>query len=134
MTLLKKCMSYEDDKDFIVARSIGSRDLLVQSLCEEDMKFSENPELLRKRLFDQQMDEALINEGEQDQKKILKVLVVDDEEAIRKLIVTLLSGQGHQCLTVSDGVAALNQAREAEFDAVITDIVMPEMNGGPGSL
>ncbi len=58
-----------------------------------------------------------------------KILVVDDEDSIRELIVTLLSDQGHQCLAAGDGADALNNARQIEFDAVITDIVMPELNG-----
>ena len=33
-----------------------------------------------------------------------RVLVVDDEEPIRKLIATMLSQQGHQCITASNGI------------------------------
>jgi DNA-binding NtrC family response regulator len=55
--------------------------------------------------------------------------VVDDEEPIRKLIATMLSQQGHQCITASNGIEALDKIMEAKFDALITDIVMPEMDG-----
>jgi diguanylate cyclase (GGDEF)-like protein len=55
--------------------------------------------------------------------------VVDDEEATRKLIVDLLSQKGHQCLTANNGLEALDKIMETKFDAVITDIVMPEMDG-----
>src|SRR4030042_7217242 len=58
-----------------------------------------------------------------------KVLVVDDEEPMRKLIVSLLSPRGHQCVTASDGREALDKIMETKFDALITDIVMPEMDG-----
>jgi two-component system response regulator AtoC len=58
-----------------------------------------------------------------------KVLVVDDEEPMRKLIVSLLSQKGHQCLTSNNGREALDQIMETKFDAVIADIVMPEMDG-----
>ncbi len=58
-----------------------------------------------------------------------KILVVDDEEAMRKLIVSLLSTKGHQCVTASNGLEALDKIIEAKYDAVITDIVMPEMDG-----
>jgi diguanylate cyclase (GGDEF)-like protein len=58
-----------------------------------------------------------------------KVLVVDDEEQMRKLIVSLLSHKGHQCVTVSNGLEALDKITENKFDAVITDIVMPEIDG-----
>ena len=58
-----------------------------------------------------------------------KVLVVDDEESIRNLMVTLLSQKGYHCETATDGVEALDKIGKTEFDAVVTDIVMPGMDG-----
>ena len=58
-----------------------------------------------------------------------KVLVVDDEEDVRKLLVNLLSKRGHQCLQAMDGADALGKAITIGFDVVITDIVMPKMSG-----
>ena len=58
-----------------------------------------------------------------------KILVVDDEEPTRKLIVDLLSQKGHQCETADNGRQALDNIMENKFDALITDIVMPEMDG-----
>lgn len=57
------------------------------------------------------------------------ILVVDDEELVRNLVVTVLSKLGHSCVTAVDGVEALNKMRENNFDAVITDIEMPKMDG-----
>jgi len=57
------------------------------------------------------------------------VLVVDDEEPMRKLIETLLSQKGHQCAAASSGLEALEKIKENKFDAVVADIVMPEMDG-----
>jgi CheY-like chemotaxis protein len=57
------------------------------------------------------------------------ILVVDDEELIRNLIVTFLSKMGHSCLTATDGVDALDKMKENKIDAVITDIKMPNMDG-----
>lgn len=58
-----------------------------------------------------------------------RVLVVDDNEAIRNLIVAVLSPVGHHCISAIDGNDALTKASENKFDAVITDIVMPGMDG-----
>jgi diguanylate cyclase (GGDEF)-like protein len=58
-----------------------------------------------------------------------KILVVDDEEPMSKLIVSLLSPKGHQCVTVSNGLEALHKIKENRFDALIADVVMPEMDG-----
>ena len=60
---------------------------------------------------------------------LYKVLVVDDEEPIRKLIVTLLAQKGHQCIAVSNGFEALDRIKKNKFDAAVVDIVMPEMDG-----
>jgi diguanylate cyclase (GGDEF)-like protein len=58
-----------------------------------------------------------------------KILVVDDDEPMRKLIVSLLSPKGHQCVTANNGREALDKMMETKFDALITDIAMPEMDG-----
>jgi CheY-like chemotaxis protein len=57
------------------------------------------------------------------------VLVVDDEEEIRKLLVRILSKAGHQCLEAVDGVDALDKAILNKFDAIVADIGMPQMDG-----
>lgn len=57
------------------------------------------------------------------------ILVVDDEELIRNLVVTFLSKLGHSCLTAIDGVDALDKMEGNKIDAVITDIKMPNMDG-----
>ena len=57
------------------------------------------------------------------------ILVVDDEELVRNLVVTFLSKLGHSCLTAIDGVDALDKMKENKIDVVITDIKMPNMDG-----
>lgn len=56
-------------------------------------------------------------------------LVVDDEELMRNLVVTVLSKLGHSCVTAIDGVDALDKMKGNKIDAVITDIKMPNMDG-----
>jgi len=58
-----------------------------------------------------------------------KVLIVDDEEIIKKLLVSLLSKHGHHCETAKNGLESLVKMKDHSFDAVITDIVMPQMDG-----
>jgi CheY-like chemotaxis protein len=57
------------------------------------------------------------------------ILVVDDEELVRNLIVSLLSKLGHSSITAVDGVDALDRMKKNKIDAVITDIKMPNMDG-----
>lgn len=60
---------------------------------------------------------------------LYKVLIVDDEPITRDLISSILSSKGHTCVAASDGVEALDKASMDNFDAVVTDIVMPNMDG-----
>ena len=57
------------------------------------------------------------------------ILVVDDEESIRNLIVTFLSELGHSHITATNGVDALDMMKGNKVDAVVTDIKMPDMDG-----
>ncbi len=58
-----------------------------------------------------------------------RILIADDDAGIRDVIVTVLSAQGHICDEAADGAQALAKTAEKQYDAVITDINMPEMNG-----
>jgi len=57
------------------------------------------------------------------------ILVVDDEELLRRFIVSFLSHLGYSSLTATDGVDALDKMKGNRIDAVITDIRMPRMDG-----
>lgn len=59
------------------------------------------------------------------------ILVVEDAEAVRKLVCALLAQGGYDCLEAADGMEALSlvERRVDELVLVLTDIVMPHMNG-----
>jgi len=58
-----------------------------------------------------------------------RILIVDDKEMMRDSVATMLSRKGHG-VTVSSGArAALDKIAARPFDAVITDLQMPEMDG-----
>jgi len=58
-----------------------------------------------------------------------RILVVDDEPQITRVLRTSLTGNGFEVRTADDGHAGLRAAREWQPDLVITDISMPNMNG-----
>ena len=58
-----------------------------------------------------------------------KILVVDDQAANRELVVTLIGHRGHQPLEAADGAEALALARAERPDLIISDILMPTMDG-----
>ena len=57
------------------------------------------------------------------------VLVVDDERLIRTMLVDILEAQGFTCRTASNGEEALTACAEAQPDLILTDIMMPVMDG-----
>ena len=58
-----------------------------------------------------------------------KILVVDDEQQICSMIVRLLNINNYQADTASNGKEALAKIQENEYEIVLTDIKMPEMDG-----
>jgi two-component system, cell cycle response regulator CpdR len=60
-----------------------------------------------------------------------RILIAEDEEALRALCARALSTDGHQVRTASDGGDALDQLirEEGRFDLLLTDIRMPVMDG-----
>jgi CheY-like chemotaxis protein len=60
-----------------------------------------------------------------------RILIADDEEAVRGLVARALQMDGHSTVTAQDGAEALEiLAREAgKFDLLLTDIKMPLMDG-----
>jgi len=58
-----------------------------------------------------------------------RILVVDDEESLAFLIRRVLELEGYEVLTASNGKEALELLRREHVDLVITDYMMPEMDG-----
>lgn len=59
----------------------------------------------------------------------IKILVVDDEEPLRRLLKKELSRKGFFVETATDGESALSLLKEATFDVILLDIVMPGLDG-----
>ncbi|HDH99509.1 MAG TPA: response regulator [Firmicutes bacterium] len=57
------------------------------------------------------------------------ILVVDDEENMRNALTFLLEAEGYRVTTAESGRRALQKVLEEPVDLVITDIVMPDMDG-----
>jgi len=57
------------------------------------------------------------------------VLIVDDEEAIRRLIRSTLEQAGYHVREAADGKAGLSHYRQSPADLVIMDILMPDQDG-----
>src|SRR5262245_53775660 len=58
-----------------------------------------------------------------------RVLVVDDNAANRDVLARRLTREGHEVVTAANGASALELVVSQEFDLVLLDLIMPEMNG-----
>ena len=59
----------------------------------------------------------------------MKILVVDDMEDGLYILETILKGNGYEVATAKDGAEALIKLREESIDIIISDIMMPKMDG-----
>lgn len=59
----------------------------------------------------------------------MRILVIDDEAALRQTVRRMLESAGHEIVEATNGHTGLEAFRKQKFDAVITDILMPEKEG-----
>ena len=60
----------------------------------------------------------------------LRILLVDDTNAVRELLNTVLTAAGHTVTCATNGKAGVAMYQKGKCDLVITDYDMPEMDGG----
>ena len=65
----------------------------------------------------------------QNEKASYRLLVVDDEDGIRAIIRKYAEYEGHTVTEAADGMEAVLKVKNGEFDLVIMDIMMPELDG-----
>jgi DNA-binding response OmpR family regulator len=67
--------------------------------------------------------------GKGEISKLKKILVVDDEEKIRLIIRKYGEFEGYEIAEAANGMAAVELCREQDFDLIILDVMMPELDG-----
>jgi two-component system cell cycle response regulator CpdR len=60
---------------------------------------------------------------------VAAILLAEDDEAVREFVKRALAYHGHNVTAVGDGGSALAALEETSYDLLLTDIVMPEMDG-----
>ncbi|WP_297592347.1 response regulator [Nitrosopumilus sp.] len=59
----------------------------------------------------------------------MKILIVDDNEQITKMLTTFLELKEHQCTIANDGSEGLKKIKENDYDVILLDLAMPEFDG-----
>ncbi|MFP3394411.1 response regulator, partial [Brevibacillus sp. SIMBA_076] len=60
---------------------------------------------------------------------MFRILVTDDEEQMRDLLVSNLEKEGYETVTASNGLEAIERLKEETFHLVLLDVMMPELDG-----
>jgi two-component system response regulator MprA len=67
--------------------------------------------------------------GSAHQERSARVLVVDDEPAVREALTSSLVFEGYEVVTASDGISAMDRVEQDQPDVVVLDVLMPRMDG-----
>ena len=60
---------------------------------------------------------------------MIKILLAEDDDDMRRFLVKALEGAGYDVVSFDNGQSAFDRLREEPFTLLLTDIVMPEMDG-----
>ena len=71
----------------------------------------------------------MLKEGYDNMSEKIKLLVVDDEDRIRRLLKMYLEREGYEVDEAENGEVALQIALENEYNCILLDIMMPEKDG-----
>jgi PAS domain S-box-containing protein len=77
----------------------------------------------------QERSEVVIGSGSSSISPVGRILVVDDEPELRDVLVESLQKQGYEAVGCISGRKALAELRQQDFDVLLTDLMMPEMDG-----
>ena len=63
------------------------------------------------------------------ERPLQRILLAEDDESMRKFLARALEKAGYSVVSFSNGIEALERVQEEPFTLLLTDIVMPEMDG-----
>jgi two-component system cell cycle response regulator CpdR len=58
-----------------------------------------------------------------------KIILAEDDDDMRRFLVKALEKAGHEVTSFAEGASAFEEIKQSTFDLLLTDIVMPEMDG-----
>jgi len=70
-----------------------------------------------------------MSEKERGKRRMARILVIDDDDMVRSLLIRALTRGGHEASGASDGAEGVLYVQENPVDLVITDIFMPQQEG-----
>ncbi len=105
----------------VVVSSADRRDAALRAGADECLIKPIDPEQLK------EVSAKLVSEA--GRSRAFRILVVDDEPAIRSICRDVLEGSGYAVREATDGIAALNEAKRFRPDLLLLDVMMPGLDG-----
>lgn len=75
------------------------------------------------------MKTALAKAHKQENASVLRVLVIDDDDVAREIIVDVLAREGHSVSSLPSPIGATKHIVENQIEVVVLDVMMPSMRG-----
>lgn len=70
-----------------------------------------------------------VKNNQKEKMENMKILIVDDNEQITKMLTTFLELKEHECTVANDGKEGLAAIKENKHDVILLDLAMPEFDG-----
>lgn len=115
-----------DDSRLAVARALADRRAAEGAARPSAPEVNPSPAVVTPLA---ETPEPIAPEGEEDEGRPLRLLVVDDHDINRRAVQLILQPLGCDIVTAVDGIAALDRCEEAAFDVIFMDVRMPELDG-----
>jgi CheY-like chemotaxis protein len=101
-------------------------DDLVQEYLDFFLSWQNENNLMSKETLQWVEGKQFLN---QNPKKGAKVLIIDDDESVQKILKEMLEWEGHQITIASNPENGIELFKGNKYDLVITDLMMPDING-----
>jgi len=118
--------------DRVIGLDLGADDYVVKPFERRELLAKARTLIRRSHIYRDQLDVNAAHSGtsaRRRQEKRPRVLIVDDDPALRTLVSFSMGKAGFNAATAADGEAALAEVRRRRPDLIISDVLMPVMDG-----
>jgi signal transduction histidine kinase/AmiR/NasT family two-component response regulator len=78
---------------------------------------------------EEKVEEKVLKRKPVEEVRSARILVIDDEESVRKILSQMLKAKGYEVVVASDGEEGIEKFKKEKFDLVFTDLGMPRISG-----
>jgi GAF domain-containing protein/ActR/RegA family two-component response regulator/anti-sigma regulatory factor (Ser/Thr protein kinase) len=78
---------------------------------------------------EEKVEEKVLKRKPVEEVRSARILVIDDEESVRKILSQMLKAKGYEVVVASDGEEGIEKFKKEKFDLVLTDLGMPRISG-----